>query len=364
MKKLKAVLVLCAVLSQSLWAMDINSTLSGSWYNPLQDGHGLSVEVLTDNRTVIYWFVYNPDGTPTFLITVGQNNGASTSGDTYVQSGMKFGDFDPDDVTREVWGTVTLSFQDCDTAQLDYSSTDEQFGSGSIPMTRLVSIDALKCKDNPLHGNYSISRAVRNEESGEVVTTTGTALLFENGDMTYMLGTETFGFGIVFDLVAFGSWSTPDGEPGSFEYNATSYSWSNQGATQVSGSGFHHEDGFKTMDDEFTDALTATLLPSFQNGLSTQIMAGTYLIAETDVVIGEAHIAADGTITGNMDDCGLDGSIVVPDTDFNQASFDLNVLDCETSGHIIGSVLYDHRFGSLTLIGTNTSKGFVLFFVR
>ncbi len=359
MKTIKAVLALFCVLSQSLWAKDIDSSLSGSWFNPFQDGHGLSVEVITGGRTVIYWYVYNPDGTPTFLITVGDNDGNTTTGDTWVQSGMKFGEFDPNDVNREIWGTMTLSFEDCAEAQLDYQSNDPQFGSGSIPMTRLVAIDGLNCTESPVHGNYSISRAVWDEESGQVIVTTGTALLFANGDMTYMLGTETFGFGTSFNLVGLGSWNTTGEEMNPFEFSASTYSLSGGGPTPVSGSGFYDEDGFMTMDDGFTESMTATRLSSFQNPLSLEMLSGTYGIATTDVIIGEANIGADGSITGNMNDCTLDGTIEVPDHNFNQANFDLMIQDCDSSSRVAGSVLYDPTFNSITLLGENTERGFV-----
>ena len=85
-------LLLCAIAFNAS-AIDIKPSLSGSWFNPDQNGHGLSVEVLEDNKTLIYWYVYHPDGTPMFLITVGNNSGNRTSGETYYQTGMRFGDF-------------------------------------------------------------------------------------------------------------------------------------------------------------------------------------------------------------------------------------------------------------------------------
>ena len=60
-----------------------------------------------------------------------------------------------------------------------------------------------------------------------------------------------------------------------------------------------------------------------------------------------------------MGECVLDGTIEVADNNFNQASFDLMVQDCETSSRVGGSVLYNPNFNSITLMGENTERGFV-----
>ena len=43
MKAIKYALLLFAFFSLDAWGQDINRFLSGSWYNPAQDGHGFSV---------------------------------------------------------------------------------------------------------------------------------------------------------------------------------------------------------------------------------------------------------------------------------------------------------------------------------
>ena len=163
-------------------AIEINSELSGSWYNPEQSGHGLNVEVLDENRTLIYWYAYHKDGTPMFLITIANNDGDNASGTTYYSTGMKFGEFNPDDYERSVWGTSSVTFNDCNSATLEYSSNDPSYGSGSIPMVRLTFVSGIKCSDSPLHGTYN-AVIVENGDFGF-----GIATLFENGDMVYYAG--------------------------------------------------------------------------------------------------------------------------------------------------------------------------------
>ena len=54
MKKLWFVLFFLLVfLSFNVYAIEVSRHMSGSWYNPDQDGHGLSVEVLADGRAFV-----------------------------------------------------------------------------------------------------------------------------------------------------------------------------------------------------------------------------------------------------------------------------------------------------------------------
>lgn len=126
---------------------NVSNGYSGAWYNADQDGHGLNVHVLNENSTLIYWYVYHTDGTPMFLITVGENDGNSTTGTTYYHTGMKFGEFDPNDIQQTVWGTSTVTFHDCNNATLEYSADDFAYGSGSISMTKLADVSGLECSD-------------------------------------------------------------------------------------------------------------------------------------------------------------------------------------------------------------------------
>ena len=45
----------------------VRPSWSGAWFNPDQSGHGISVEILDDERTVIFWYAYDLDGKPTWL---------------------------------------------------------------------------------------------------------------------------------------------------------------------------------------------------------------------------------------------------------------------------------------------------------
>ena len=343
MKRLFGFLLLFIAFNVS--AIEINSKLSGSWYNPEQSGHGLNVEVLENNRTLIYWYAYHPDGTPMFLITIADNDGDSTSGTTYYSTGMTFGEFNPDDYERSVWGTSSVTFNDCNSATLEYSSNDPAYGSGSIPMVRLTFVSGIKCTDSPLHGTYFGAWA----NSGEVGY--GIATLFENGAMAYGAGSDTTG------EVGLGEWRVTGSN--SFTFTATAYSVLG-GWIDFSGSGNFNEDAL-TATYSGGGELIATPIRSFQHSLNTSKMAGTYNVHDsTEAIIGSATILSNGNVSGSTSlGCNFVGDLFVPNTNFNQAYLDLDVSNCGDTTNIIGSAVYNNPQRAIVIVAADGWYGYV-----
>ncbi len=52
------------------------------------------------------------------------------------------------DVIRTDWGTVTIDFTNCSIGTMQYSSNDENYGSGSLSLTRLTNTDGLSCHED------------------------------------------------------------------------------------------------------------------------------------------------------------------------------------------------------------------------
>lgn len=91
---------------------------SGAWYNPERNGEGFVVEVLPDDRGLIYWFTYTPD-------------------------------FDPADVERIDWGRLEIEFHDDNTGHIYFDSALEGYGSGDYPIERLARPMLADCEANP-----------------------------------------------------------------------------------------------------------------------------------------------------------------------------------------------------------------------
>jgi hypothetical protein len=94
---------------------------SDLWWNPQESGWGLNITHHGLGKIFASWFVYGPDGTPTwYSIPDGQWKGATTyQGTIYRTSGPYFGacvegtcpaPFDPNAVVRTAVGTGTLQF--------------------------------------------------------------------------------------------------------------------------------------------------------------------------------------------------------------------------------------------------------------
>ncbi len=121
----------------------IDGSFSGSWYNPDRSGEGLMIE-LTNGDTptaVVSFYTYAPDGSgeQVWLIGSGPLAGDTAIADLVITEGTGFGDqFDPAAVSRTPWGQVRVRFTSDTTAQLEYESTLEGYGSGQIDLTRLT----------------------------------------------------------------------------------------------------------------------------------------------------------------------------------------------------------------------------------
>lgn len=128
-------------------AAAIGPAFTGNWYNPAQSGHGLMLEVLPDNQLLALWFAFSPTGEQSWFGGVGSYSGnvATISGVALPTGGKWLPNFDPDALTRNAWGTLTFTFSDCNHGKVDYRSTYDGYGSGSMELTRLTLPQGLAC---------------------------------------------------------------------------------------------------------------------------------------------------------------------------------------------------------------------------
>jgi hypothetical protein len=145
----RAIAALACVASATLAQAALPPGLSGSWYNPAQPGHGLTVEVLDQERVLAGWYVFDPAGKPVNLYLEGEIQGATVRSKAYVARGMRFGSFNPSEHRVQHWGTVTVVFTSCDSATLTWNANGaagQGYGSGSMPLSRLTGISHVDCE--------------------------------------------------------------------------------------------------------------------------------------------------------------------------------------------------------------------------
>ena len=132
-----------------------NGGVSGQWFNLNRDGEGIFLEVVRTNsgqQVAVSWFTYDTEGFQLWLVGNVPIDGETTTVTTpvVVTGGAKFGDaYDPADVQRQTWGTLTLAFNNCDSGLLSYASSVAGFGSGAIELTRLTNLTQVQCSDPP-----------------------------------------------------------------------------------------------------------------------------------------------------------------------------------------------------------------------
>lgn len=166
------------MISLSAWSTtataQVPSGISGTWYNPAQNGHGVSIEVLSASRAIAFWYVYDRDGRPVHLYLDGRIEGLQIRGTAYTGSGMRFGAFDPATFNLDVWGQVELDLHSCGDLTLRYSgqgALGATFGTGEIRLQRLSQLRSLPCDYDRLpEGLYQGSYATtRPSDSSELV---------------------------------------------------------------------------------------------------------------------------------------------------------------------------------------------------
>jgi len=337
-------LFLFALLSSSAYSIEVTRHLSGSWYNVDQDGHGLSVEILGNGTAVVYWFVYNPDGTPTFLIAQGPYSGDQIVATAYHVSGMRWGIFNPLEKTVLPWGEIVMTFQDCRHANLNYlaahNDTSIPYGGGDIPMVRLSNIDHLQCNDNPFAGIYE--GVLERDEDG-VSHRTKAVVSAENGFAVYVEGA----------FMAFGDFGEPNVDEAwsdnavilPFEpqasaipvpdFSARVQSTNRMLLTYYTQGPFGYGSGdLPALDEAFRRGVTLDG-PSAADSIERRywlqdLNSGDY--AATEI----AH-TGEFTAVSDRTQCSWTGLVAVPDPMFNLLNVSFDVGDCgETNGHYTG----------------------------
>ena len=113
----------------------------GSWFWINRDGEGfqLSVEGDDANVFVMTWYTYL-DGKQVWMIGTGVRNGNQlVFGEMIITSGTGFGSaFNPDDVVREVFGSITLDFSDCNNLTATVDSQLPEFSDITLEEIKII----------------------------------------------------------------------------------------------------------------------------------------------------------------------------------------------------------------------------------
>jgi serine protease AprX len=128
---------------------DLASARSGAWYDPSRSGEGWLLEVFDESRVALYWFTFDPEGRPAWLMGVGTLDGERLSLPQVLRvTGPKFGeDFRSDEVVAASWGSLEVDFAGCNAGVLRYRGDDPGWGSGEREVVRLTRLMGIDCVD-------------------------------------------------------------------------------------------------------------------------------------------------------------------------------------------------------------------------
>jgi len=144
-------------------SIKLGGYLSGNWFNPAQNRHGFQFEftnqsdsaIPSQNEMLASWYVYAPDGTGQNQWIYAQGPYDSTRNSVTLPATILYGarfpfpltNYNPADVkgTLGDWGSLTFTFTDCNNGTASWNATAAGYGNGSIPITRLTSIQGTTC---------------------------------------------------------------------------------------------------------------------------------------------------------------------------------------------------------------------------
>jgi hypothetical protein len=146
--------------------LPITGYLTGTWYDSAHSGEGIQTEIgevgtaAAQRFVSVSWYTYDSTGTPYWLIGSGlinldpttfvaPNNATVTLG--YNSGGGFAGNFGAK-ATQALWGTINVSFPDCNTMTFNYATTGTGIptgvpvGSGTKTWKRLTQVNGLTCQ--------------------------------------------------------------------------------------------------------------------------------------------------------------------------------------------------------------------------
>lgn len=126
----------------------IEAGTSSAWFDPQRGGEGFMLEILAENKAVMYWFTYDDEGQQDWYIAVGEIRGNRIVFPQLLQiSGGEFGPgFDPSQVSETVVGSASFIWSDCDSGAMEWElDTGGNYQHGRMQLTRLSRVMGIDC---------------------------------------------------------------------------------------------------------------------------------------------------------------------------------------------------------------------------
>jgi len=130
-------------------AKPIDADMTGNWFVPSQDGHGLQIEVLDLSTAVVAWYTFDTQGNPIWLLGTGEIEGDTLRAELRDYRGTRFPpNFDTDSIEGREWGDVVVRRTGCDSAALSYTPAEGIYQPAEFPLERVTRIDGAHCSES------------------------------------------------------------------------------------------------------------------------------------------------------------------------------------------------------------------------
>ncbi|MEJ8567667.1 hypothetical protein [Elongatibacter sediminis] len=125
----------------------LGPSMSTSWYNPSESGHGIMMHLLDATTAWMCWFTFDPAGEPTWICALGSVSGNTVQFDSafQVEGGVFPPAWDPAKIKEVPWGSITVSFDTCHAGTMTWTTGAAGFQSGSMPIARLLPVWGTYC---------------------------------------------------------------------------------------------------------------------------------------------------------------------------------------------------------------------------
>jgi hypothetical protein len=125
----------------------LGPTLSGSWYNRAQSGHGIMLDLVNPTTAWMCWFAFDLDGNRAWICGTGTISGNTIEfANAITVEGGKFPPlFNQATVTGVPWGSIYVTFAGCRVGSMLWLTNAAHFQSGSMPLERVTELWGLAC---------------------------------------------------------------------------------------------------------------------------------------------------------------------------------------------------------------------------
>lgn len=119
---------------------------SGAWYDVTHTGEGFTVQWMSRDQAIAYWYSYDDQGNQVWMFGIGrEHDGQIEFPELLSTRGARFGGaFDPADVELFEWGGMAMELA-CNDGTMSYESPLPAFGSGGQELQRLNRLRSPGC---------------------------------------------------------------------------------------------------------------------------------------------------------------------------------------------------------------------------